>query len=111
MEWIPIAVALGAVLNSLLSYEAIHSRLAAVNAAIQALTMVQNRWSAYSVVEKRTRSVKGFMVEVTELAMAREAQAYSAGVGRISVNPVADAKKGDESREEEKKAKKGKGEK
>merc|ERR1719401_1473737 len=100
-EWIPIAVALGSVLNSLLFYEALNSRLAAVNAAIQDLTMIQTRWSSYGVVEKRTRSVKAFMVEVTEQAVTREAQAYNGGMGQASMGASSEAAKEGEENDEE----------
>lgn len=82
-EWIPIAVSLGAVFSSLLTYESLQSRVAAVNAAIQDLTSVQARWSSYGVVEKRTPSVKTSIVEMTEAAIMRETAAYTAGAGNV----------------------------
>jgi len=82
-DWIPIAVAFGAVLGSLLSYEALQQRVASANAAVQDLTDAQVRWSSYGVVEKRTPSVKALMVEVTETAIMRDAAAFTANTGHV----------------------------
>jgi len=80
-EWIPISVALGALLTSLLQYQALQTRLLAVNAGITDLTMVISKWKSLGVVEKRTRSVKMYIVDITEAAILREAVAHAAGVG------------------------------
>jgi len=78
-EWIPVAVALTSVFNSFLVHETLTARLATVNAAVQDLTMLVTYWTSLGVVEKRTRSVKRFLVEVAENAVMREAAAYAAG--------------------------------
>jgi len=76
-QWIPIAVALSSVLSSFVQYEGLQSRLTAVNAAISDLESLHFQWQACGVVEKRMRSIKNLIVEITENAYIREAAAYA----------------------------------
>lgn len=76
-EWIPIAVALSSVLNSFFHYEGLQNRLTTLNSAITDIQSLHFQWQACGVVEKRMRSIKNLLVEVTENAYIREAAAYA----------------------------------
>lgn len=81
-EWIPIAVAFGSIIGTLLQYQNLQGRLSAVNAGIQDLTNLSLQWCSLGVVEQRTRSVKRFVIEVCENAIVREATAFTAGAAQ-----------------------------
>ena len=98
---IPFMVAVGAAMNSLMQHEGLHARLAAVNSSIQDLVTIRQKWSASGVVERRTPSMKQWIVDLTEGAVLREAYAYTTSAGPAAktlsaegTNPVANEVEG-----------------
>merc|ERR1711904_727323 len=79
-QWLPIAVALGAVLNTALQYEGLSARLTAVNGALVQMQKVRATWNSMGVVERRMPTTKTMMVSVTEAMVLAEAMAHSGGV-------------------------------
>ena len=82
--WIPFMVAIGAAMNSLMHHEGLQGRLAALNSSIQDLVTIRHKWSACGVLERRTPSMKQWIVDITEGAVLREAYAYTTTAGPAS---------------------------
>lgn len=97
--WIPVSVGITTVITTFMEYEALSSRLTAVNSAIAELNSFTVEWAGMNVLERRSRLVKQMMVKATEAVVEREAAAYTSmsGLG----GPV--KKKGKDEQTEEKK--------
>jgi hypothetical protein len=79
--WIPIPIAVGACLASLLVFESLKNRVAALNTSIGELTSFATKWASLAIYEKRTNSVKEEMVDLVENAWQRQIAAYVSGSG------------------------------
>jgi len=88
-EWIPVTVAVSAVITSLLHYENLQARVLALNTAISSLTAVKDKWYSLGIVEKRTRNIKNRLVEVTEGAFMQVVFGTVGGIGSAAT-PVPD---------------------
>lgn len=94
---IPIPVAIGGGLTTMMVFEALQVRVAAMNASIGELTAFATRWASLAIYEKRTFKEKAALVDVVENAWLCTSIAYVNGSGFTNV-----AKSDDKAAEDDK---------
>jgi len=73
MQWIPVALALGAVFSSISAYQELDSRLERTNIAIVSLRKLLIWWHGLSVIEKRIPTNKTALINTMENIIQAEA--------------------------------------
>jgi len=73
MQYIPVALALGSALSSLIAYQDLESRMERVNNANVSLRKLMVWWHGLSVIEKRIPSKKAQLVNTMESIIQAEA--------------------------------------
>jgi hypothetical protein len=109
--WVPMTIAVSGMLSGFLSHESLGGQLFALNAGIADLTMLTTKWAAAGAVEKRTQSMKTFMVEIVENCCVRTATAYVAGsayAGKLKSTEEKQDEEGQDAKAENDKTKLGK---
>ena len=82
--WVPMTLALISLIEFVMAYQQLESRLPAANATIATLTGLLMKWDGLSLVQRRMPNSKELIVRTTEDAILLQHNSFVAGAANIS---------------------------
>jgi hypothetical protein len=95
--WVPVALALATLLEFLIAYQQLESRIPASNACIATLTGLLTHWNGVSLIAKRMPRNTELLVNTTETALLLKHEAFVQAALKLDIKEGQHGEHGEES--------------